>query len=132
MLVRFGANVREYRSHMSGIMSEVVEMFMNNHGYALDLRHDLIQARVAIYAEAIQEACAPLEKFVGFIYCTKTRMNRPSGQNSYQGVVYSSHKKFHCLIYQSLTTSDTLIFGLFGPEIGRRHDLTLLREIGWN
>lgn len=34
--------------------------------------------------------------------------------------------------YQTLTTSDGLIFALYGPVAGRRHDLTLLRNSGWN
>ena len=34
----------------------------------------------------------------------------------------------HCLVYQTITTPDGLIFHLHGPEVGRRHDLTLLRN----
>ena len=34
----------------------------------------------------------------------------------------------HCLVYQTITTPDGLIFHLHGPEVGRRHDLTLLRS----
>ena len=33
-------------------------------------------------------------------------------------------------MYQTVTTPDGLIFKLYGPEVGRRHDLTLLRESG--
>ena len=35
-----------------------------------------------------------------------------------------------CLIYQTITTPDGLIFSLYGPEVGRRHDVTLSRERG--
>ena len=42
---------------------------------------------------------------------------------------YSGLKRMHCLIYQTVTTTDGL-FSLYGPEVGRRHDLTLLRESG--
>ena len=45
---------------------------------------------------------------------------------------YSGHKRMSCLIYQTVTTPDGLIFSFYGPEVGRRHDLTLLRNSGLN
>lgn len=37
----------------------------------------------------------------------------------------------HCLIEQTLSTSDGLVFALHDPEVGRRHDLTFHRESNW-
>lgn len=34
------------------------------------------------------------------------------------------------LIYRSITTPDALVFSLYVPELGRCHDLTLLRGSG--
>ena len=112
-------------------MWEVVERFVGKYEYALRLRGELLQQRATLYAEAINNAGAPLEKCVGFIYCTKRKMARPSGNNSFQRSVYSGHKRIHCLIYQTITTPDGLMFALYGPEVGRRHDLTLYRESNW-
>ena len=57
-------------------------------------------------------------------------MARPGGSGCNQRACYSGHKRFHYLVYQTITTPDGLIFSLYGPEVGRRHDLTLLRNSG--
>lgn len=55
-----------------------------------------------------------------------------SGSHSYnQFACFKSHKRSHFLPYQTLNTSDGLIFALFGSVERRRHDLTLLRNSGW-
>ena len=113
-------------------MREVVELFTNKYEYALELRGNLLQRGAKDYAQAIGDSGAPLDRCVGFIDCTKIRMCRPSGHTSYQGSVYSGHKRVYCLIYQTITTPDGLMFSLYGPMDGRRHNLTLLRDSGWN
>lgn len=85
-----------------------------------------------MYAKAIHEKGAPLTNCVGFIDCTKIQMSRPGGIGANQRTCYSGHKRFHCLIYQTVTTPDGLMFNLYGPEVGRRHDMTLFRESGLN
>ena len=47
-----------------------------------------------------------------------------------QRSTYSGHKRFHCLIYQTVTTPDGLMFYLYGPEVDLRQDMTLFRESG--
>lgn len=122
----------KFRSQMSEIMWEVVELFVPRYEYALRMRGDFLKRRAKDYARAIHDGGAPLERCVGFIDCTKIRMCRPGGHNSYQRAVYSGHKRVHCLIYQTITTPDGLMFALYGPVEGRRHDLTLLRESRWS
>eukprot|EP00171_Calliarthron_tuberculosum_P021462 IDg21462t1 len=63
-----------------------------------------------------------LKKCVGFIDGTKIRMCRPSGPGTLQRSVYSGHKRMHCLVYQTITTPDGLIFHMYGPVEGRRPD----------
>lgn len=58
-------------------------------------------------------------------------MTRPGGQGTLQCAWHSGHKRVHCLIYQAITTRDGLIFCLLGAEFGRRYDLTILCESGW-
>jgi len=55
-------------------------------------------------------------------------MSRPGGAGANQWTCYSGHKRFYCLIYQTVTTPDGLMFYLYGPEVGCRHDMTLYRQ----
>ena len=57
-------------------------------------------------------------------------MSRPGGRNAIQRSCYSGRKRFHCLIHQTVTTPDGLLFHMYGPEVGRRHDMTLYRQSG--
>jgi hypothetical protein len=44
--------------------------------------------------------------------------------------MFSGHKWFHGLKYQSITAPNGLIVGLFGPIVGSRNDCELLRQSG--
>eukprot|EP00171_Calliarthron_tuberculosum_P006634 IDg6634t1 len=98
----------------------------------LDLRPQFLQSRCELCANAIRGEGAPLKDCVAFIDCTKIRMSRPDGNYMNQQSCYSGHKRFHCLIYQTLTTPDGLIFALYGPTDRRMHDLTILRKSEWD
>ena len=89
-----------------------------------------MQGRAPTYAEAISGKGAALKNCVGFIDCTKIQMNRPGGSGTLQRARYSGHKKFHCLVYQTVTTLDGLVFSMYGPDVGSHHGMTLYREIG--
>jgi len=118
-------------SKMSEVFWEVVECFVENKGHLLtELRVDLIEERAEQYAVAVKEKGAPLDNCLGFIDCSKIEMSRPGGNGTLQRSCYSGHKRMHCLVYQTITTPDGLILHLYGPEVGRRHDLTLLRNSG--
>ena len=69
---------------------------------------------------------------MGCLDCTRIAICRPGGENANQRSVYSGHKRIHCLMYQTITTPDGLIYSLYGPEVGRRHDLTLYTDSGWD
>lgn len=58
-------------------------------------------------------------------------MSRRAGPNVNQIAVYSGHKRMQCLIYQAIKSPDGLILALYGPEVGRRHDLSLLWQGNW-
>lgn len=77
-----------------------------------------------------QDASSPLDWCVGFIDCTEINIARPGGYGSNRRARYSVHGRMHRLIYQSITTPDGLILSLYGPEVGRRHDMTLLKNSG--
>lgn len=92
---------------------------------------NLLQENSIKYARSIYDKGEPLDKCIGFIDVTKIKMCRLSGENRYQRSCYSGHKRVHGLTYQTITTPDGLVFALWGPEVGRRYDLTLLRKSGW-
>lgn len=120
-----------FSSQLSEIFWEHVELLIEQAGDKLNINGNLLINRADLYANAIHSEGAHLDSCVAFIDCTKIKMQRPSGSRRYQQSCYSGHKRFHCLTYQTLTTPDGLIFGLYGPIVGRRHDLTVLRNSGW-
>lgn len=81
-----------------------------------------------MYAQASRYKVSQLYNCIGFINCTKIQMSRPGGVRADQRTCYFGQKRFHCLIYQSITSSDGLMFYLYGPEVGRRHYMTLYRQ----
>lgn len=93
-------------------------------------RMDVLETRARLYADCIQDSGAPLPNCVGFIDGTKIFMARPGGRNINQKACYSGHKRAHCLVYITVSTPDGLIAYLHGPEVGRRHDMTLYRQSG--
>jgi len=115
-----------HTSALSEVFWEVAETFYGKRKHLLtQFRSDLMYDRAELYAEANSKQGAPLENCVGFIDCSRIAICRPGGVGANQRSVYSGHKRFHCFIYQTITTPDGLIFHLYGPEEGRRHDPTL-------
>lgn len=117
-----------FTSQLSELFWEHVELVVQLYGHVLELRPVLMQQRAALCADVLREHGSPLDNFVAFIDCTKIRMCRPGGHESLQRSVNSGHKRMHCLVYQTLSTPDGLIFPLYGPVEGRRNDLTLLQN----
>lgn len=118
-------------SAMSEVYYEVMESLVQDNGGLLEnFRGDMIARRAEVYARAIHERGAPLDNCIGFIDCTRIAMCRPGGRGHLQRTVYSGHKRLLCLIYQTITTPDGLMFFMYGPEVGRRHDMTLYRDSG--
>ena len=116
---------------MSEEFYEVIESLVQIRGHLIEtFCTEMMEETTEMYAKAIHEQGAPFSNRVGFIECTKIAMCRSGGRRSLQSSVYSRLKRFHCLIYQTITTPDGLMFHLFGPEIGRRHDITLYRQSG--
>lgn len=109
----------------------MIELLIEKCGDKLELNGARLLLSAEKYADAIHSDGAPYPDCVGFIDCTKIRMMRPGGHNSVQRACYSGHKRFHCLSYQTLSRPDGLIFALHKPIEGSRHDLTLLRNSGW-
>ena len=98
----------------------------------------------ATFAKAVHEAGAPLDDCWGFVDGTARPIARPVKN---QSVVYSGHKRYHCLKFQvetpfssihannvfclqCVTAPNGLIAHMYGPIAGRRHDAYMLRVSG--
>lgn len=102
---------------------EVFEAFTDDNDHLLELfRLGLLQKRVSHYSEAVHRKGAPLMSCGGLIDCTKVQMSGSGGTR------YSGHERFHSLIFHTIITSDGLLFYLYFPELGKRHDMNLYRE----
>ena len=120
-----------HASAPSEVFWEVVECFLQAKGNLVtDLREGTLTVRAELYLDSVKMTGAPLTSCVGFIDNTKIRLTRPGGHSSYRSRCYSGHKRIHCLMSQIITAPYGLIFPLYGPEVGRRHDVNLLSESG--
>jgi DDE superfamily endonuclease len=85
-----------------------------------------LQKRAAYYSNRVIEKGAMLPNVVGFIDGTAIDITRPRGFG--QRATYSGHKRRNCLKFQAISAPDGMILHLFGPDEGRRHDMSLYRE----
>ncbi|KAE9173874.1 hypothetical protein PF005_g26091 [Phytophthora fragariae] len=117
---------------LSRIVLHMVEVLFDRYEESIYFHKHILQSRIAIYADAINQKGAPMANIFGFIDGTKNAIYRPSpcaGSNeNLQRQVYSGHKRVHCLNCQCITTPDGLALHFWGLIEGRRHDVTLLRE----
>lgn len=115
----------KHRSQLSEIFWEALEgMIDKRRRLVMDWREELMQERAELYASYTARVSA-LQNCVGYLDCTKVKVSRPGGSNANQRALYSGHKRTWCLKFQTVSTPDGLIFHLYGPEDGRRHDTTL-------
>jgi len=84
--------------------------------------------RAPVYAHFIIGMGAPLHGCVGCIDGTTIRVARPGG--GLQRACYSGHKRCHAIKFQSICAPDGLLFHLYGPVEGLRHDVFLYQESG--
>ena len=117
------------RSFLDELSCCTVDRLMSKWGNLLTgWRGELMAERAAVYADAVRRRGAPLQTCVGFIDGTAIHVARPGG--GLQRACYSGHKRRHVLKFQSVTTPDGLVFRMFGPHEGRRHDMVLYDESG--
>jgi nuclease HARBI1 len=119
-------------SALSEVFWEAIETAKDLRASLLtDFRRDLMELKMDQYSRALGEV-APLSNCVGFIDCTKIQISRPGGPSANQRALFSGHKRYHCFSYQTITTPDGLVFHMYGPEEGRRHDTTPYRKSDMN
>lgn len=79
------------------------------------------------FSQVINNKGAPLNQCWGFIDGTARPIARPIRN---QRIMFSGHKRVHCLKFQSVAAPNGLIAHMFGPIEGRRHDAFMLGVSG--
>lgn len=112
-------------AELSLVCTFMVEHITETFGHLLLSMDWLTEEDFQQFASAIQAKGSPLNNCWGFIDGTAIQICRPT---KYQKEVFSGHKRYHCLKYQSAYAPNGLIVHLFGPMEGKRHDAAMLRE----
>lgn len=98
-------------SALREVFCECIETFITSKKNLLFIfRSSLMNEQVQKYADAILGKDAPLDCCIGFINYKKIKIFLPRGNGSLQRSVYSCHKRFHSLIYHTITTPNGMIF----------------------
>lgn len=116
-------------SALCSIFFSTVGMILDRWGFLLsEWRTSFMRERAELYSSRIAATGANLDRCVGFIDGTALFLTRPGA--GLQRSCYSGHKRRHAIKFQSVLTPDGLVFHLYGPVEGRRHDMTLYHESG--
>ena len=123
LVSRFGRPVKELCMMSNSMMNFIYE----NYNYLLNdfNRPWLSQNKLEEYSIAIHNKGAPLMNCFGFVDGT-VRPHSRRGQN--QRILFNGHKRIHVLKFQSVVIPNGLIYNLYGPVEGRRHDSDMLAE----
>jgi DDE superfamily endonuclease len=90
---------------------------------------DFLRRRAQIYSSKVAAKTGnATQHCVGFIDGTLIEIARPP--SFMQRATYSGHERRPGLKWQMITTPDGMLFHIFGPFEGRRHDMHLYSESG--
>ncbi|CAM9606471.1 unnamed protein product [Laminaria digitata] len=105
-----------------------IEAIFEPWGHFVDqMQVDAILHKIEIFCQVISDRGAPLSRCWGFIDGTVRKIARPY---RFQGVYYNGWKRVNALKYQAVDSPDGILRQLWGPMLGRRHDVTLLGKSG--
>ncbi|CAM9979863.1 unnamed protein product [Laminaria digitata] len=105
-----------------------VEAIFERWGHLVDeLQPDAILPKIDVFCQAIMDKGSPLDRCWGFLDGTVRKIARPW---RWQRLYYNGWKRVHSLKYQAVDSPDGIIRQLWGPMVGRRHDVTLLGQSG--
>jgi hypothetical protein len=109
---------------------EMLECFLDWEGPLVStFQSTFLQSRAEYYASSISEnSDNATQHCAGFIDGTLIEFAQLPG--ILQRATYSGHKRRPGLKWKVITTADGLLFHIFGPFEGRRHDLHLYAEFG--
>ncbi|KAK3734504.1 hypothetical protein QZH41_010192 [Actinostola sp. cb2023] len=107
---------------LSVIFNEIVDDIYERYKELLTSL-DLVWLDPEMFSQVIHAKGSPLTQCWGFIDGTPRGIARPIYN---QRIMFSGHKRIHCLKFQSVQAPNGLIAHMFGPIEGRRHDAFML------
>ncbi|CAB1109359.1 unnamed protein product [Ectocarpus sp. CCAP 1310/34] len=108
------------------VFNVTIEAIYDRWGHLVrDLQVDAILPKIGDFCEAISSRGSPLPRCWGFLDGTIRKICRPG---RWQRMYYNGWKRPHALKYQAVDSPDGIIRQLWGPALGRRHDVALLGE----
>lgn len=113
-------------SELSLIFNTIMDDLYDRFQHLLDSL-DLVWLDPEFFSQVINNKGAPLNQCWGFIDGTARPIARPIRN---QRIMFSGHKRVHCLKFQSVVAPNGLIAHMFGPIEGRRHDAFMLGVSG--
>jgi nuclease HARBI1 len=118
------------KAAINKIFYEALERFLDWAGPLVStFQTTFLRSRAEYYASKISaKSDNATQHCVGLIDGTLVEIARPSGIQ--QRATYSGHKGHPGLKWQVIRTPDGLVFHIFGPCEGRRHDMHLYAESG--
>lgn len=111
------------KAFMCSIFLHMVDLIDRRFAANMRLNPNALAPRLHDYAAAISAKGAPLDTCFAFLDGTAWQVSRPS---RLQREVYSGHKRYHCIKFQSVQLPNGIIADLSGPWPGCRHDQFLL------
>ncbi|CAB1102246.1 unnamed protein product [Ectocarpus sp. CCAP 1310/34] len=108
------------------VFNLTIEAIYERWGHLVEhLQVDAILPKIDTFCEAIHAKGAPLPRCCFFLDGTIRKIARPV---RWQRIYYNGWKCVHALKYQAVDSPDGIIRQLWGPTVGRRHDVTLLGQ----
>ena len=114
-------------SVLSRIINTVLLWVYHKYKALLEYHPSLDAQAIVAYSDAITTTWPTVERIYAFIDGTKQLHARPLIN---QRILFSGHKRVHCLSWQAVITPNGLISCLFGPLAGSVNDRSLLNQSG--
>ncbi|KAF0705965.1 hypothetical protein AaE_014305 [Aphanomyces astaci] len=135
MMASFGRS----RESLCRIFNSLVDLLFDQWQNHLYFCLNIVASRLHNFGAAIAAKGAMMDNIFGFIDGSKLETCRISQKRNrttsdahqygdLQRLIYSGHKRRHCLNFQAITAPDGLCVHFWGPIEGSRHDTTLLWE----
>lgn len=105
-------------SALSGALYEFMDRLVEKYDDVLNtFRRNLMRSRTAMYDKPIHDFDPFLDNCVVFVDCTHVQISHPKRHGRLQQAKYSGQKRIHCLIYQTVTTLNGLLFYMYVPKV---------------
>ncbi|ETV76458.1 hypothetical protein H257_09477 [Aphanomyces astaci] len=131
MMATFGRS----RESICRIFNDVIDFLFDKWKKLLYFCDSIVVPRLVMYSAAVKTKGSYMDNIFRFIYGSKFETCRitqkrdlvASNFADLQRLIYSGHKRRHCLNFQAVTAPDGLCVHFWGAVEGSRHDTTLLR-----